>query len=88
MPYAKEIIESQTSEIIHRKNITVKSIKRHNTTILVKSHADFWSLTKMYDETTITVVIRQIGTKGKHFFSIYDAKSPKNQKTAMDMTVA
>jgi len=50
--------------------------------VIKKPHADFWKLTKTYGDATITIVLRQIEGKEKHFFSIYDTK-PKNQKTAM-----
>lgn len=81
LPYAKEVIENPTVRIAHREEKTIRIDKRHNTTVLAQPPADFWTLTETYDNTTITVVVRQIKDKEKHFFSIYDAKR-KNQKTA------
>lgn len=79
LPYAKEIIQDDTVKITHGENITTHLAKQHGTTILIQSRASFWTLTKDYGDTAITVVIRQIEHKKKHFFSIYDAKSKNRQ---------
>ena len=81
LPYAKEIVESSAVEVVHGKDKIIRADKRHGATVLIRSHADFWTLTKTYGDTAITVVVRQLAGKEKHFFSIYNAK-PKNQKTA------
>ena len=81
LPYAREIIESQEVKISHEKGETIHFSKQHNVAMIKKPPADFWKLTKAYGDATITIVIRQIEGKEKHFFSIYDAKQ-KNQKTA------
>jgi hypothetical protein len=79
--FAKEIIESSSATITHRNGKAAHLFKRHSAVVIKQSNADFWALTKNYGDNTITVVIRQLESKEKHFFSIYDAK-PKNQKTA------
>jgi hypothetical protein len=83
LPYAKEIIQDDEVEIIHKENMTTHLVKRHGTTILTQSRASFWTLRKNYENTIVTVIIRQIENKEKHFFSIYDSKS-KNRTMAVD----
>lgn len=79
LPHAKEIIQDNTVKVIHEESMTARLVKRHGAAILTQSHANFWTLTKDYGSTAITIVIRQIENKEKHFFSIYDAKSKNRQ---------
>ena len=79
LPYAKEIIQDNTVKVIHEESMTAHLVKQHGTAILTESRTNFWILTKGYGNITITVVIRQIENKEKHFFSIYDAKSKNRQ---------
>ena len=81
LPYAKEIIEDKAAVAAHGKRDTSHLVKQHGMARLAQERADFWTITKTYGHTAITVVIRQTGVKEKHFFSIYDSKL-KNQKTA------
>ena len=63
--------------------MTTHLVKRHGTTILTQSRASFWTLKKNYENIIVTVIIRQIENKEKHFFSIYDSRS-KNRTMAVD----
>jgi hypothetical protein len=81
LKYAENIIEDPNIEILHKKDFSVNQSKRHGRKNLSMSRADFWTLTKKYNDTIITIIIRRRKTGSKHFFSIYN-ESAKHQKTA------
>jgi hypothetical protein len=83
LPYAKEIIEGRDIKISHGKGETVRFSKQHDMAVIKKLPADFWKLTKTYGDVAITVVVRQIEGKEKHFFSIYNAKTKKSKNRHM-----
>ena len=82
MVKAKDVVESPDVEVLARKGETATFSKRHGEKVFSMTGADFWSLTKRYGNEEITVIVRQIGSKEKHFFSIYDKKK-SIKKTAI-----
>ncbi|HEY5259162.1 MAG TPA: hypothetical protein VIJ46_00825 [Rhabdochlamydiaceae bacterium] len=62
LPYAQDILKNPDTIISHK----IKNIR--------KSQADFWIFSGKTNDLHIKVVVRQIGSGKKHFFSIYGKK--------------
>ncbi len=72
LKYAPEIVAHPNSNINYKEQKAFSIIERHGKKIAKASRAKFWALSKKCDGKMITVVIRQIKSGKKHFFSIYD----------------
>lgn len=51
---------------------TSQNIIDHSRSDVKHPPAEFWSLTKEYNDKIIKVIIRKIGNGNKHFFSVMD----------------
>lgn len=81
LPYAKEIIESSKVKIIHGKGTAAHPEHNHGDRMLARPAADFWTLTKTYGETAITVVVQADKTKRKTLLQYlrYKTETSKNR---------
>ena len=60
LPYAVKILSDATRSITYSTNIEENCL------------AQFWTFHSTIDSKKIKIVVRQLGTGRKHFFSIYD----------------
>ena len=72
LPYIKNTLTNHRGMMEFREEIRTSIVKEHGKKIRRLSRARFWGLViNGGDGTTITIVIRQIDSRNKHFFSIY-----------------
>ena len=77
LPYASIIIaDGKLSSI--RKKKKIERVKQYGRREKRESSAKFWAFSDIKDGKKITVVVRQIGSGNKHFFSIFE--DHKNKK--------
>ena len=77
LPLIKEILTDPNIKLIFDEKDIAITINKQGLKIKVRSKAKFWKIIKKYDDKTITLVIRQIASGKKHFFSIYDQKTAR-----------
>lgn len=77
LPYAEAIIKNPQAVIIYRTTETKYWNDRYGQKVLITSIAHFWTFVEKMDGFTIKIVIRQLNSGQKHFFSIMsNKKSP------------
>lgn len=59
---------------ILKENNTFQTHQIREKDLITKSDAQFWSFTKIIDGDVITIIVRQLDDKPKHFFSIFKNK--------------
>lgn len=80
LDYAVNIIENPDAGLVESTMQADEIAHRHGNKIRMKGSARFWSSRGRRNGKLINVIVRQIGEKTKHFFSIYDKKE-RNKKT-------
>lgn len=77
LPYAETIIKNPQAVIIYRTTETKYWTNRYGQKVLITSTAHFWTFVEEINGLTIKIVIRQLNSGQKHFFSIMsNKKSP------------
>ncbi len=77
LPYAEAVIKNPQAVIIYRTTETKYWTDRYGQKVLITSTAHFWTFVEEIDGFTIKIVIRQLNSGQKHFFSIMgNKKSP------------
>lgn len=71
MSNAKNILATHCGAVEFREEIEMGIVRKHGIKMRRLSRARFWGLSDERGGKTITIVIRQIGYRNKHFFSIY-----------------
>lgn len=75
--FAEQIIKNPQAVIIYRTTETKYWTNRHGEKVLITSTGHFWTFVEKTDGYTIKIVIRQLNSGQKHFFSIMsNKKSP------------
>jgi hypothetical protein len=70
LPYVENIIKNPRAVIIYRKEEVKEKVNRHGEKILQESTAHFWTFVDKIEDCTVKVVIRQLSSSDKHFFSV------------------
>ncbi|MGB7957232.1 MAG: hypothetical protein WCF77_00090 [Minisyncoccia bacterium] len=69
--HARNILAVHHGEVEFREKIEMSIVRKHGIKIRRPSRARFWGFLYERGGETITIVIRQIDRRSKHFFSIY-----------------
>lgn len=77
LPQAEQVIKNPQAVIIYRTTETKYWANRYGQKTLITSTAHFWTFVETVDGYTVKIVIRQLNSGQKHFFSIMsNKKSP------------
>lgn len=77
LPHAEAIITNPQAIIVYRTTETKYWANRYGEKVFITSTAHFWTFIEKIDGLTIKIVIRQLNSGQKHFFSIMgNKKSP------------
>ena len=78
IPHAEAIVRDPDAIFSHGERKTTHLVKWQREKCMPVSDIDFWIFAGLKNGQRITVVVRQVKGKRKHFFSVYG----KKQKTA------
>lgn len=72
LPSAERVIAQTKLSIAYQEREIMFLKKKYGEAKIEAAHASFWGLKEERDDQTITVVIRQVDSGDKHFYSIFD----------------
>ncbi len=79
VPYLKGIVGNPAATIVTKTEPTREVVDRHGNKVTINTTAQFWAFYHWEKGFRIKVVVRQLGTGPKHFFSVM-GQPPKTKK--------
>jgi hypothetical protein len=74
---AEDILTNMKAKVAFEEKNIISAPNKTDKKSSVQSRVIFWKISARQNEKTIIVVVRQIASKQKHFFSIYDQKTAR-----------